>query len=180
MLQVVLPDAETGGRSSDVCLGGAAGTQSGIEAQPDRSAGAPFRVTFQLREGTQVDLHPVLDQQGEVIRQLLRAEGNFLRAHPGSHGSSNLVPGTGVEMEAHLIEDSQYGDVRAGLHRIANSQPKGVGESQGGLCLREKGSLMIHENRGAEIRPDAFGCLVVEKTQGFDHWLMLGGRKGEG
>ena len=152
--QQFVPDAKTGGRSSNIGLVAAAGSQSGIDAQSHAVSGQSLPQRPQLLEGTGVYTDSSPDQVHKIFGELLRAQTDVLRRDTRTHGPTHFKTAAGVQFQPHLMKYLQYGRIRARFHGIASGKPERPGKIQYLPGALLKAGLIVDIDRGAESFSD--------------------------
>ena len=163
LVEVFVPNAETRRGAADIGAVAVARAQAGVDAYRNLALRKELAVGGELMQRAGVEEHALIHQFGQVVGQLLRGDLDLVGGYAGADGPQGFVAATGVDVQARAVEDSDHSGRRAGFHRIAGGEAKGVGEGQGLLGLVFQRFLVVDKGRGPEALLDGLDLVRGEE-----------------
>mmetsp|Transcript_15681 Transcript_15681/g.33140 ORF Transcript_15681/g.33140 Transcript_15681/m.33140 type:complete len:445 (-) Transcript_15681:168-1502(-) len=175
--EVLVPDAEGRGRSTDVGFGEAGGgggetsrSDSGVDADAYflGAVGEGLAETFKLGYGASINLHAHVDQLRKILRQLLRTQTDILRRYSHIHRPTNFETTTGIDANSPTRKIFQNTTIGTRLHGVSNSKSIGVGEGKNAIGslgeLIERVGVERRAGSGVDAGLGEFGCEEVGRA----------------
>src|ERR1035438_10207652 len=163
LIQVFMPDAETGRRPADVCPVVVPRTKTGIDPNRQLMAGKQCPKCVDLCNRAGIELDSPGHQFLQIVRHLLRCELNSFRRNTGAERALDLIAAAGINMQTGIGQHLDHCACWTSFRRITGRQAESIGKAkyQTGLMLQRP--LIIYENRCPKLPMDGTDFIFSKK-----------------